>query len=390
MAKVFIAAHYNMNNGDRAVLEATVEKLLEYDKNVDITVSTANPQDLSDKRFKTVGWPIKKNKICKVLFFVAAKSKNVLFFLKHLYKYLVDEKYFEAIQNSDIVLITGGHHLTDILGSRNFFNLAINYIVPIFESKKIYLMPQSIGPINDVKKKNVVKYILKNSQGIAYRDYSSKLFLDELEINMNCKYVPDIVFSMEVPQHRKKEKEIGIALYCSYVGKKKESLLPFIVNNLIDIICVYAEKGYTFSIISMDPNDINTGKYIIQKCNEKIGRAVVRIERPKSENIRDVISLFANKEMILAYKTHSVVFALINAVPVIAIAYHPKSIEFMQAMDLDDYAINDVDASAERLYVLMEKALVNVQDIIFREQKGIQKSLQQINMYIKTIFDALK
>ena len=205
MPKILIAAHYNMNNGDRAVLEATIRKLLEYDSNIKITVSAINPHKLIDQRIQVVGWPIKNIKLYKTLFWTLMKFNNFRL-LKKIYKVLIDSEYMKALRESDIVLISGGHHLTDILGSRNYYNLAINYLIPIFECKKVYLMPQSIGPVNNTRMRYTTKFILDHVQSIAYRDNSSKIFLKELNVKVPFKYVPDIVFSLSSSQEKIEKK----------------------------------------------------------------------------------------------------------------------------------------------------------------------------------------
>lgn len=58
--KVLIAAHYNLNNGDRAVLEATLEAIRNQCPDADIVVSAFDHRQMEvDDRYKCVGWPIK-------------------------------------------------------------------------------------------------------------------------------------------------------------------------------------------------------------------------------------------------------------------------------------------------------------------------------------------
>ncbi|MSS77683.1 hypothetical protein FYJ26_04545 [Anaerococcus sp. WCA-380-WT-2B] len=384
MKKILIASHYNRNNGDRAVLESTVRILKEIDNNIEITVSTTDPSDLIDKRFKVVDWPVKNKKIYKLIFRAIASLGRVSL-LKKYYKLFVDKEYLNAIKESDIVLVTGGHHLTDILGVKNFYNLAINYLVPIFEDKKIYLMPQSIGPVDENNMRNVSKYILEKVNNIAYRDKSSKIFLDELSIDTPYIYVPDIVFTLPRYNSKTQSKRIGIALYCSYVGDKKDKLLPFVKKNLIDLIYIYVKEGYKFSIISMDPNDLEVSNDILREVNTQFDSSVVNIEKPETNSILDTVKLFSSKELILAYKTHSVVFSLINYVPVVAIAYHPKSIEFMEKINLMEYSIKDEFASTENLQELVNRALSNKCEIIDLEKKGIEKNKKLIMNYLNSI-----
>ena len=382
MKTIFIAAHYNMNNGDRAVLEATINKLYQYNDKTKIIVSVADSKTFIDSRFEVVKWPLKNNRIYKFIFLLLARTNNVKL-MKLFYRLYVSNEYLEALRRSDIVLITGGHHLTDILGYRNFYNLAINFLIPLFENKEIFLMPQSIGPVNNLKMKNITKYILNHAKQIAYRDNSSRKFLDELNLKTKYEYVPDVVFSLPKFKESIKNNEIGIALYCSYVGEKKHTLMPWVIENLIEVINEYTRKGFKISIISMDPNDIEVGKKIVKECNNS--NNVVKLESPETENILDIIKLFSNKELVLAYKTHSVIFSLINLTPVIAIAYHPKSIEFMESVNLKKYSVEDKNASKNKLCELIESALNNREEIIKKEKEGVKVNNEIIDGYLKKI-----
>ena len=164
-------------------------------------------------------------------------------------------------------------------------------------------------------------------------------------------------------------------------------MFPIVIKNLIDVIITYALKGYQFTIISMDINDIQYAKKIIKECNARLKRDCIKLEKPKSNNISDVISLFSNKEMILAYKTHSVIFSLVNAVPVVAIAYHSKSIEFMKAVNLDTYTLRDINASKKNLSVLINEILADRENIIQLEQTGVKKNIELIDYYITDILN---
>ena len=58
--RILIAAHYNLNNGDRALLEATVQLIKKCSPNSEIIVSAAKPDLLDDskERFSVVDWPL--------------------------------------------------------------------------------------------------------------------------------------------------------------------------------------------------------------------------------------------------------------------------------------------------------------------------------------------
>ena len=293
--KCFIAAHYNLNNGDRAVLEATIQQILRFNEKNEIIVSAFEPDDLVDKRVKFVPWPIKRNRIKQKIFrILQGKKFNIL--LKIMYRFLCDNNYLYELKQSDVVFISGGHHLTDILGKNTYYSLACNYLIPIYEHKKIILLPQSIGPITiNTNEYNNAKYILSNVNRIFYRDDSSKIFLQNMEIPTNFEYCPDLVFSIQAENKKiKGEKRIlGIAPYCSYQGKKRDEVFPFVQENLQYVCERYLKEGWGIRFISMEDNDLESSFKIVNLMRNK-GFSDIDVEKSSDESVLGVINLFSN------------------------------------------------------------------------------------------------
>lgn len=389
MKNIFIAAHYNLNNGDRAVLEATIQMIQNTNSESKITVSAFEPERLSDTRYKVVGWPIDKNKMAQKMYMALCRL-NGFKYLKYFYKMLVNKEYIRELEKSDIVLISGGHHLTDILGADTCYQLAINYVIPILKGKKVYLLPQSIGPVKNEKVKSDVKYILDNVSEIAYRDSSSEEFLSKLDIKTVYKYIPDVVYTIkptEVRQHR--AKNVGVALYCNYSGEKREKLMPFVISNLKQTVDKLLADGCEVNFIPMEikgsaADDRRVANEIIAGVDESF-KDKISILEPKDDVITSIVNLFSGNDVILAYKTHSVVFSTVNFVPVVAIAYHPKSVEFMQTIGLKEYAVNDIDATCDNLMRLIEQVVENRDDIKQKEKHGVAHNVEIISDYFDDI-----
>ena len=252
---IFIAAHYNLNNGDRALLEATVEILKKNFPNGNITVSAYKPETIKDDRFRLVDWALSSGIKEKVMLKLS-HIKICRRFFWHKYALICNPRYVEAIRKADVVFISGGHHLTDILSESNYYRLASNFVVPIALKKNIVMLPQSIGPASSKNVKNSIAKLLDNVNAIAYRDYSSLKFLDLLDKKTNASYVPDLVYGIK-PRRKGGEisKKVGIALYHSYAKEKRQVLLPYTIKNLTKVIDKLLSEGYGIKIIWMDEGD---------------------------------------------------------------------------------------------------------------------------------------
>lgn len=380
--KVLIAAHYNLNNGDRALLEATIQIVRKMLPNSEITVSAYVPEKIQDPRFSVVGWALGNGKKESLKLKLSSIGLFRTMFRKH-YELLCNREYLRAVEESDLVLISGGHHLTDILSNRGYYKLSANFYIPIALKKKTVLLPQSIGPAHNKGIITSIKYILQNSYSVAYRDKSSEQFIKSLNIDIDSRYVPDLVYSLQPFDNCSRDlKTVGIALYHSYAGENREKILPFTIKNLTLEIDDLLSKGYSVKIIPMDSGDEEYSKKIYETLKSDVKKDGFVIA-DRGSQIMDIVNQFATVSFCLAYKTHSTVFSMICNTPLVAVAYHPKSTEFMKKVGLQDYAINDTDASYENLRKAVSKIEANYDSIREKETLGVSLNRDEINTYLQ-------
>lgn len=376
---VLIAAHYNLNNGDRALLEATLQILDRIAPKSKITVSAAVPKLLFDSRFSTVGWALPHNRFGRYIL----KSCKISFIRKFLKKHIglfCEKSYIKAVQDADVVFISGGHHLTDILSNDSYSLLAANFYVPIALGKKVVLLPQSIGPAHKEKTRSSIRYILKNSYSIAYRDKSSEKFIEDLIVDCNAINVPDLVYSLKPGKRITGDKTVGVALYHAYTGEKRVQILPFTIRNLVLVLNKLIEKDYRVKIIPMDDGDEKLAQQIYENLKPDIKKEKYFIAN-RGNTILDLISEFSGLSFVLAYKTHSTIFSMICETPLVSIAYHPKTIDFMRDAGLETYAIYDKDASYENIMSIIEKLNNNLEEVQSAERKSVEQNREVINSY---------
>lgn len=382
--KILIAAHYNLNNGDRALLEATLQIINELLPNSEIVVSAYVPNVLKDPRFSVVGWALGHGTAEKIKLKLSTISLFRTLFRK-LYKQVCDNEYIEAVETADIVLMSGGHHLTDILSAQSYYKLSANFYVPIAMKKKVVLLPQSIGPAKNLDIRRSIRYIIENASSIAYRDESSKQFLEELKVSHNSRFVPDLVYSLK-PDGKKNriERTVGVALYHSYAEEKRKKVLPFTIGNLILEIDDLLDRGYSVKIIPMDSGDEEYSKRIYEGLKSSKKEAGFSIAN-RGTSIMDIVNQYATVSYCIAYKTHSTIFSMICNTPLVAIAYHPKSIEFMKKVGLEEYAIMDTEASFANLRRIIGKLENNCDLIREKELAGVRQNRDEINTYLQEI-----
>jgi polysaccharide pyruvyl transferase WcaK-like protein len=392
--KIFIGAHYNLNNGDRAVLEATVQSLLSLDSSLNITVSAFQPKLLNDERFASVRWALKENRISRTLFYMLCRLR--LFKYSHyLSRAIFNCDYLSSLHEADIVLISGGHHMTDILGKKTFYLLASNVIMPVIKKKKVIMLPQSFGPIDEVGALQDLRWLLRRVSSIAYRDKSSGKFLEQFDVRHKTEFVPDMVFAMNKKRKiEPRNKCMGIAMYCNYSGQKRKDLFPFVIEELKASIDSFLFNGYSVNFIPMEvKNSASDDRVYMRLIIDAVSteyKEKIRIIEPAGPSIMDTIDSFADNDLIIAYKTHSVVFSLISSIPVIAIAYHPKSIEFMESVGLKDYSLTDRMATKENLVRLVNTIESNYDDIVSTEIQEVKNKAESVIGYLVKVLSTVK
>lgn len=384
MKNILIAGHYNLNNGDRAVLEATVQQLLKLYPNADITVSAHSPELLSDARFSTVPWPVSNSKISfKLALMLVARGVRIP-------KLLVDIAYLEALNRADLVLFSGGHHLTDLLGTDTFCGLAMSFLIPLDSDKKMILLPQTIGPIIHPTKSiiRILNRIFIESEKIYVRDNASRDLVHKVCPDVHALLAPDVVYGLKLDDApaTKGQPKAGIALYCNYATEEGKKKLERVIDSLVGVCGYLVERGYGISIIPMEiygssADDRPVARELIRRFEfeNPNNTGCVEIEEPDKGGIQKTVEQFAGKEIIYACKTHSVVFSMLANSPLVGIAYHSKSIEFMNQAELGDYAVFDEKCSRDLLIEMTNRLLSNAEDVRRREREFVRANAAKLS-----------
>jgi polysaccharide pyruvyl transferase WcaK-like protein len=389
MKKLMVISHYNLNNGDRAVLEGTLQILKDNGvKKVNLSVVDKDSfkTSIKDIEVTAVPWGIKfSSKLGKKIF---TKLLSGLSF-ENVKKYagmIYNRDYLKAVEESDIVLVSGGHHLTDIVGDEAFYRLSFDMLYPLIIGKKLVLLPQTIGPFKNPNsnKVRILKFILEKAEYTAVRDNNSIEFIKSNKITPEkVEIMPDMVFGLyKVLMDNKEEKlpnSIGIALYGNYSGKdapeRVRKYLDELIGAIDDIDSKWKINFLPMEVKGTPGDDRKLITYIKEKVKDQSKINVLEEEG----NIVSTIRNFSKNELIIAYKTHSVLFSLLQHIPVVAVAYHQKSIDFMQMYELKEYSIWDKDVTSDRL-----------KNLIYSVEEGRDQIINKEEILTKEMYNTLK
>jgi polysaccharide pyruvyl transferase WcaK-like protein len=404
--KVLVINQCSTNKGDRAVLYFMLRELARNGAD-QVTVSASNPEYWEDKpdfpdvavRVIPWGWDNSRKKgvgfwgkvIHRVRKVILKKRinfplvRNALIADKHPWylRFLVNRQFVEALKNADIVISTGGHHVTTMFVPDAVTPQIFDMAAALLYDKPLVLWSQSIGPFRfkSPKSRLMVQKILSGAEQIFIRDEASAEQIKELEVSLeHVSTTRESVFGLcDIVESRIRPSErpavMGVAVYVHTRANRLEEHEnhPRYFASLIDHAI---EAGYKVRLFPMELQGTDRAciEAVINNVNKKEICEIVEGFPGTSDHINAV----AECKMFVGHKTHSQIFSLVAATPLLAIAYHKKTEDFMVQFGLEKYCITDAEISAEKLIELFDEMNNNLDSINQKEQEVGSKTCMQV------------
>ena len=417
--KVLILNQCATNKGDRAVLYFLLRELAKNGAE-QVTVSTSNPDywhedpdDLNSLnmslRFVRWGWDIslrKNSGILKKFFHMAYrvmfKRRFHFVFVRELLlkkispfflRFLCDKKFLIAAKEADVIISTGGHHLTTMHAEDAKYSQTFDMAVALILKKPLILWSQSIGEFEFKKTRNkeLVKSIISGAEQVYIRDEGSKDEICKLGLGLsNVTIVPESVFGLyDTVENRiapsRRDNVIGLSVWTG--RKKTPELRRAYVDSLVALFNHAVDLGYNVKLFPMELAGDDM-KYL-----KDIASSIRKNESVEIQSFPDTpkhINLISDCKVFVGHKTHSVIFSLIASTPLLAISYHPKTNDFMRQFGIEQNCINDTDIDGDKLIVMFDDIVANL-DSISEKQEAVGLVLcKQVQSAIKDMLTELR
>lgn len=428
--KIVVLPQVAGNKGDRAVLHFMLEGFIDNGVN-EITVATTNPAMWEDYhkfkggniRFIHQAWMIYARAESEVPFRsiryyclrVLSKLRAKFYgkagysllrtavvnqkfrSLAKLMCYLCNRDLWNAIKKADAVVTTGGHRITTLLQPDVVGHQTFSMAMVVLASKKLYLWSQTIGAFNFKKEINrqLIKKILEHSSRIYIRDEESVKHISGFLTDKSKLYKTyDSVFGLKkISEHQsiippsKREPVLGISVYTGISGREVE--YPQYIRSLAELIKHAVEKGYRVECFPMHLNDKREQKYFDDIISLSGCQKRCEIVDEHIDTIKHLQEL-AKCQIFVGHKTHSIIFALTTATPLIAIAYHAKAMDFMKQAGLEGYGFMESETTPEKLIYLFEKVKSNLDNIYAIERENSEKICTKVKNDFVELINELK
>ena len=395
--KAAILNQCSTNKGDRAVLYAVLRELSRNGYN-QVTVSTSSPQywqvwpDFPDGMdISLVPWgfgrPRKKEAGFLAKVFYRIKFMFAKFVCFHLVRnaflkgksswhtrFLCNKDFLKALKDADVVVSTGGHHITTIIAKSMVTAQVFDMMLAFIYNKPLLLWSQSIGTFDfkHLKDKLMVHKILSQAKCIFIRDTASEEQIRLMGVSLeHVKKTYESVFSLfdVVENHVKpseREKIMGLSVWTG--NKQDPRLRQAYIDCLSGLVNHAINSGYKvrFFPMEMEGYDKPYLKEIADNAGKKDACEIIDYWPTTREHLK----LISQCRMFVGHKTHSVVFSLTAGTPLIAIAYHKKTNDFMVQFGLEQNCIDDSRITVEKLVKMFDEVNANLDAISQRELKG--------------------
>jgi polysaccharide pyruvyl transferase WcaK-like protein len=239
--------------------------------------------------------------------------------------------------------------------------------------KPLILWSQSIGTFKfkSARSRLMVQKILTGASQIFIRDEESAEQIKEMQVPLEqvsktCESVfglCDIVKTRTKPSNRPPVMGISVYEHTRANRIKEHENNPRYFASLIDHAI---EAGYKVRFFPMElqGTDRRLIEKVIDNVHKKENCEIVEGFPGTSEHVNAV----SQCRMFIGHKTHSQIFSLLAGTPLLAIAYHKKTEDFMAQYGLEKYCIMDAQISAEKLIELFDE-INNNRDFINEKQE---------------------
>ncbi len=407
--RFFLINQYSGNKGDRAVLYAMCRLLKSAYPDSQITVSTSDKklwegyEYYHTEKINFVPWSwdynnVRKNKLywkflnsCKKYTFTIFRET----FLRNICiaKFIANPDFYKTLKSSDIVISVGGHHFTTML-SRDLVS-EINFdAMTVLSKKTMICFSQSFGPFNfyNNRNKELTKRILSKCI-LMPRENKAKIDLIDFigeKGNIHSTYESVLSLSKYIKYNSVefRDNAIGISIYCTQSRTQTDKQK---YQKVISEFCDYAiSKGFSIRFFPMEikgsgPDDRYFIKEIISQTKQSEKCSIYDMDMETLDHLNEV----AKCKIFLGHKTHSTIFALATGTPLIAISYHPKTIEFLQQFNLKDNVIDDTKISTSDIRDIFDRITNDLESVSRHEYDYSKKIANQIECDITKAINSI-
>jgi polysaccharide pyruvyl transferase CsaB len=346
--RILISGYYGFNNiGDESILTSVVENLRAHLSDIQITVLSRSPETTAERYAVTS---------------VDRKSAPGV---------------VSAVRRCDLLISGGGSLLQDATSKRSIlYYLAIMWLGYLFR-KKVFIYSQGIGPITSGLNRRLTSWTLRRASGIVVRDGASAELLEEIGVP------PERVTVTADPVLRigRAELSVGRAILeregFAFTGGTVVGMAirePKPDSEFTDELCGAIERlcGEYGARVLLIPFHYSEDLPVIEEIERRLAGKVCAVKHKYLTG--EMLSIIGNMDVLVGVRLHSLIYAAVMGVPMIAISYDPKVNSFMHSLELramssvydfkSEYFIEEYERTLRELGAVRAKIDRNIRGLI--------------------------
>ncbi len=302
--EILISGYYGFkNSGDDALLKAIIQDLKTYKESPNIVVLSANPTEtMEEYKVKSIS------------------RLDGIKILKHM-------------NNAEMLISGGGTLIQDRTSTKSLWYYLSVIKLALKKNMKVMLYSNGIGPLEKEKNKHRTSKILDKVDLITLRDERSYETLREIGVtNENVKVTADPALNLDVADEargREILKSEGVKEDCKILGVsvRRWQSLGADFESIIADACDYAYEKYGYYTVFL-PMQSSRDMAILQNIKRKMRNDSAILK--KRYSVEDMLSVMKCFDLCIGMRLHTLIYAAINAIPVIGLVYDPKISSFME------------------------------------------------------------
>jgi colanic acid/amylovoran biosynthesis protein len=371
MKIVFLHVYSEKNTGDAAIVSVMLHKYRQQYPDAEIVLSSITPQ--KNKAFHDAPYissffqeaiytsEVSSQRILKTVTIALGALCGGIFFTKPL------KEFSRHLKEADLVVGTGGGYIIAKKTKQGWATLLLT-LLEFWYAKKlgktVILEAMSIGPLESNVQKKLTSKILNMLDVIHIRELISLRFLKSIEVNKpQIKKSVDLGFFF-APKTKTKMKNylikrgffftkpvLGITVKkCFDLEDPRQKAYEDAIAGFVNKVLQDRDMKVVFipHVTAKAQNDDD--RDIMQRIKPKLVFKEKCILLMEEYDYRDIKGIYENLNWLVGTRMHSVIFAYTADVPVVAIAYEPKTNGIMKTLGLEKQVINADSITAGKLY----------------------------------------
>jgi polysaccharide pyruvyl transferase WcaK-like protein len=279
------------------------------------------------------------------------------------------------MRSCQLLIVAGGGQLDDYWGGPWGHPYALfkwTLLARLTESEVVFL-GVGTGTLDSNLSKFFIKHALTNASHRSYRDYGSRVLLENITFTKNDLVFPDIAFGYTPKithnDSGKSERKCVVGISpIAYLSKRWPKTNNYEYEDYILHLCQFAaqliEDGYKIVLFNSSGYDIPTVDEVLRRLNQDGIVVGSSISVPPIQTLDQLIFELNGIDLVVASRLHGVLLAHCLKRPVLAISYDRKVVNHMNDMMQEKYCINISELDQHVLMKTFESIETNRNHIV--------------------------